>query len=66
MVGDEDIKNVGRTIQVNGQVLKQFFVGISLVDFHANIKPRLAKAVDVTVEDSNAIGKAKGKLQEFG
>ena len=49
IVGDEYVKNVGRTIRVNGQVLKQFFVGISLVDFHANIKPRLAKAVDVTV-----------------
>ena len=66
IVGDEYIRNVGRTIRVNVQVLKKFFVGISLVDFHANIKPRLAKAVDVTVEDSNAIGKAKGKLQEFG
>ena len=52
IVGNDYVKNGGRIIQVNGHVLKQFFFGISVVDFRENVKPRLAKVVDVTEEDS--------------
>ena len=59
------LKHVGSIILVNGHILKQFFFGISVVDFRENVKPRLAKVVDVTEEDSSTIGVTKDKCKKL-